>query len=260
MAQTPVPRPPGRTPAVAGGERSAPGSIDYVTADAVGFEHIPAAVVDALAGVLVGPPIAADADPPVAKRRSDGTCYQQATGWWAGGDRYVTVDARRPLAPGDGQKLKPVSGWRIDGTVSHFNPRVITSYSQWRFDPGGPTTAGTPLQADDPLDVLPGELTRPIRDADASAWRVYGRGWAEETIVASLNKPDRVLILKAQRRATSRRALDSTDWHAVTLDAPIVWVQDLSTDSNGQVVLGDAVRPPTKPPGPAPGPSVGPGQ
>ena len=32
-------------------------------------------------------------------------------------------------------------------------------------------------QTDDPLDLLPTDLVLPIRDGDADAWQVYGKGW-----------------------------------------------------------------------------------
>lgn len=244
MAQPPVPR-PSSAPAVPGADtRKAPGSIDYTPADAVGFGHMPKAVVASLSGVLLGPPLAADAEPLVAKRQADGTYYQQAKGWWAGGDRYMTIDARRLLAPAEGQTLKPITGWKIDGTISYFAAGVLPVNSQWRFDSSnGVPGKGRRPSADDPLDVLPAHLTAPVRDADARAWREYGRGWAEETIVAVVSTPGNVRVLKAQRRATSRRALDTADWHAVTLDAPITAIQALATDPAGQVLLGQAVSP-----------------
>lgn len=262
MAQLPVPRPSGIPPAVAGSEHQPPGSIGYAPADAVGFEQIPTAVVNALAPVLLGPPIAADAAEPVTKVQPDGTYYQQVTGWWAGGDRYVTIEARRLLAPAAGQKLKPVTGWKIDGTVHHLQPGVTPSFSQWRYDPGagGAASTGRRRLTDDPLDVLPAELTAPVRGAVASAWREYGRGWANETTVTALVTADRVRVLKAERKSTSRRGLAGADWHAVTLDAPITWIQNLLTDAYGRVVLGQAMRPQSLPPGSGPNPPIAPGR
>lgn len=262
MARPPVPRSAGNSPAVPDSARRAPGAIGYEDADAVGFDQMPRSVVDALAGVLLGPPIAADAEPLVAKRRGGGTHYQQATGWWAGGDRYVSIDARRLLAPTEGQRLKPVTGWKIDGTVRYFAAGVLPTYSQWRFDAGVDEGAGKGRRSrtDDPLDVLPEQLTAPVRGANANAWRGYGPGWAEETIVAALTTPNRVRILKAQRKATSRRGLGAADWHAVTLEAPIVAVQALATDSYGRVLLGPAAQPTLSPPGTPPGVSIGTGR
>jgi hypothetical protein len=244
MADLPASRPAGKTPATTG-QRQQPGSIDYTPADAVGFDQMPRAVVNALAGVLLGPPVAADAEPPVTKRQADGTYYQQAKGWWAGGDRYVTIDARRLLAPAEGQSLRPITGWKIDGIVSHFVAGIIPVNSVWRFDPGGGTEAGKGRRpnTDDPLDVLPEPLTAPVRGADVSAWREHGRGWAEETIVAPLVSPERILILKVQRKATSRRVLQTADWHAVTVDAAVSAIQALATDQTGRVLLGPAASP-----------------
>lgn len=230
--------------------------IDYGSpVDAVGFDRIPQPVIEALSPLLVGPPLAADAEELVVKRSPDGSHYQQAVGWWAGGDRYLTIDARRLLAPVEGHKLKPMSGWKIEGNVRYFYPGATPLHSQWRFDPGTDTGAKKKRRAhvDNPLEVLPEELTRPVRDAEASAWLTKGQGWAEETIVAAVAGPDRVKVLKAEREATSERALDSADWHVVTLDALIASVHPLATDGRGQVLLGPRMQQSSVPPGPAPG-------
>lgn len=245
-----LPQPSGRIPAVAGPKNQPPGSIEYAPADAVGFEHLPAAVLDALSGVLLGPVVAADAEEPVIRRRADGIHYQHATGWWAGENRYVTIDARRLLAFTDGRKLKPVSGWKIEGAVSHFQPGVRPTTSEWRFEAGGGGSA-PPAEnrvADDVLEALPGPLAAPVLGAEASAWRKMGRGWATETIVATKASPERVLVLKAERRAPSEARLAAADWQAVTLDAPIVWIQSVSTDGYGRVALGAARQPHALPP------------
>lgn len=252
MAQTPMHRSSRTTLAIPGNGRTAPGAIDYGTpVDAVGFEQMPQPVIDALSSLLVGPPLAADAEPSVVKRRPDGTYYQQAVGWWAGGDRYLTIDARRLLAPVEGQKLTPATGWKIDGNVRYFAPGATPHHSQWRFDRGTDTRANKKPRArvENPLDVLPEELTRPVRDADASAWLKFDEGWAEETIVTAVPGPDRVKVLRAQRTARSERALDSADWHVVTLDAVITSTRVLATDAQGRVRLG----PPSEAPAVLPG-------
>jgi hypothetical protein len=228
--------------------------------DAVGFDLMPRPVIDALAEVLIGLPLAANAEPLLTKRTPDGTYYQQAVGWWAGRDRYLTIDARRLLAPVEGQKLKPVTGWKIEGTISHLQPGVMPVHSEWRFEPGTDTGAKKKSRerVDDPLEALPEELTRPVRDAEANAWRKYRQGWAEETIVAALAGPDRIKALKAQRTATSRRSLVSADWHFETLDAPIASVQALATDSYGRVLLGPPAQALAVPPSPVAGRPIGP--
>ena len=42
----------------------------------------------------------------------------------------------------------------------------------------------------------------------ADVWREFGKGWATETVVASQLFADKVRILRATRKATSRLALD----------------------------------------------------
>ncbi|GEM_PF-2868182 len=244
MAQPLVPR-SANSPSFPRVPTSSPGQIGYVNAEAVGFEKLPRAVADALAGVMLGSPVAANADDRKAKRRADGTLYEHVTAWWAGTDRYVVIDARRLLAPAGGQTLRPVSGWRIEGTIDYYVAGVVPTTSQWRFQQSStaPGTKRTAVEVDDPLDVLPAELTGPVRGGQTDAWRQYGRGWAEETIVATLRAPARVKVLKAQRRATSRRALQIADWHAITLDSPIALAQTFATDSYGTVVLGPQTWP-----------------
>lgn len=219
---------------------------------------MPRPVFGALSELLIGLPLAADAESLVTKRKPDGTYYQQAVGWWAGRDRYVTIDARRLLTPLEGQKLKPFTGWKIDGQVSYFQPGVTPVHSEWRFDLG--TDNGVEKKPgeilENPLDALPEEITNPIRGAKANAWQKYGTGWAEETIVASLAEGYWIKILKAQRTATSRRALILADWRVETLAARIVSVQVLATDGLGRVVLGPPARPLAVPPVPTPGPPI----
>jgi hypothetical protein len=220
-------------------------AIDYVPADAVGFQHLPQLVRYALGGVLIGTEVATDAEPPAVKRRPDGTYYQQATGWWASGDRYVIIDGRRRLAPATGRGFKAITGWKIDGMISYFPTGILPVTSRWPLDRRATTVGATGRRriADDPLDVLPRHLAAPVRGADASASHKYQPGWAEETIVAALAASYRVRVLKAQRTATSRPALETADWCAVSLDAPVAAVQALGTDVRGQVRLAAATYP-----------------
>lgn len=239
MAQLPVPRSGPRPLAV-----RVPGAIDYEPADSVGFDRMPQAVVSALAGVLAGVALAANADDPVARRQKDGITYQQAKGWWAGANRYLTIDARRLLAPAEGNSLKPASGWKIDGTVSYFAPGVEPISSRWRFTGANRTGADRNRKpADDPLDVLPEQLAAPVRGATPGAWLHSDRGRAEETIVAALATEGRIRVLKCQRQASSEQALPLADWYAMTIDAPITAVRLLRTDASGRVLIGPSASP-----------------
>jgi hypothetical protein len=80
---------------------------------------------------------------------------------------------------------------------------------------------GRASRPDDPLDLLPPDLVLPTRDGVADAWQVYGKGWARETVVAMHMTKSGVLLFRAVREATSRRALSTSEWHVETLDAPV---------------------------------------
>jgi hypothetical protein len=208
------PAPGGQTP---------PGRVSYVEASAVGFEHLPEPVRASLIPHLLGDHLAADADEPVAKRRPDGTYYQQATGWWASTDRYLEISATRPLVSAGSGRLRPAGPWTTSTTIYDLAPGSPPVTSSWRFDG---VAAGSDLNTalrsvDDPLDTLPPPLVAPVRGGRADAWRTWDDRSAEETVVVVLRLRDRVRILKAERRAHSRRALTTAEWHATALDAPI---------------------------------------
>lgn len=217
---------------LAQGGDTPPGRVSYVEASAVGFECLPEAVRGSLLPHLVGNRLAADADEPVAKRRADGTYYQQATGWWASSDRYLDINATRPLVPAGSGRLQPAGTWTISVTVYDLTPGSIPVASSWRFD--GAAAASdlkTALRTvDDPLDTLPPPLVAPVRDGRSNAWRTWTDRSAEETVVAALQLNGRVRILKAQRRARSRRGLTTAEWQVEALDAPVTATRTLSFD------------------------------
>jgi hypothetical protein len=135
--------------------------------------------------VVIGTKIAAKAEPPVAKRRPDGIYYQE-TGR-AGAGRRLIIEARGLLAQANGRALKPITGWKIDGTISHFPTGILPVTARWPFD-RRPTTMGANGQrriVDDPLDVLPHHLAAPVGGAEVSAWQNYRRDWAEEPVVSA---------------------------------------------------------------------------
>lgn len=201
-----------------------PGKIEYTTTERIGFECLPDAVSGALWkwGVLVGTMLAGTAQAAVAKRRTaDGSYYQYSRGWWTSEWRHVTVEAERPLRSRGEGKLAPDGEWQVSGTVFEFPCAVRTLPSVWRFQPSnadGSPRRTTQHRSEDPLDLLPPQLVAPIIGGEADCWREYGKGWATETVVASKILDARVLLLHANREATSRRALDGADWLAETVD------------------------------------------
>jgi hypothetical protein len=212
-------------------------TLAYVTAPRVGFEQVPEGIVEALVaeGILVGAEVAATAEPPVAKRRADGSYYQLVTAWWASTSRYVILEVRRELAPAGDGRFRPTGAWSSTGKVFCLPDDVQAATSVWRRS-GGAGGAGRPRsqRTDDPLDLLPPEAARPVVGGQADAWREFGRGWAIETIVASRLFADRVRVLRATRQGTSRRALDGADWALETIDAPVVRSREFSVGQRGR--------------------------
>jgi hypothetical protein len=241
-AQLPVHRASMARPAVPEAELRA---IDYVPADAVGFQHLPQLVRYAVSGVLIGTEVAADAEPPVASAGPTAPTTSRQPG---GGPAPTDTSSSRPAG---GSPPQPVAASKRSRAGRSTGRSAISRPASCRLRPGGRSTVVPPRWAppgrrriaDDPLDVLPRHLAAPVGGADASAWQKYQPGWAEETIVAALATPDRVRTLRAQRTATSRPALETADWYAVSLDAPVAAVQALGTDSRGQLLLAPATYP-----------------
>lgn len=211
-------------------------ALAYVSASRVGFEQVPEEIAEALLaeGILVGVEVAATAELPLAKRRADGSHYQQVTAWWASTSRYVVLDIRRELARAGEGRFRPAGAWSATGRIFCLpdSSHVVTSV--WRRS-GGSEGAGTAKRqrTDDPLDLLPPEVAKPVVGGQADAWRTFGKGWASETVVASRMLPKRVRALRATRQATSRRALDAADWALETIDAPVTASRELSLPRQG---------------------------
>jgi len=75
---------------------------------------------------------------------------------------------------------------------------------------------------DDPLAILPSRLTAPLVSAGkpwSHAWQISSTDWVKELVTALCLLPDRALVLRAERVATEKSALDSAEWVATTLDA-----------------------------------------
>jgi hypothetical protein len=110
----------------------------------------------------------------------------------------------------------------VEGQLSRLGGSGGIEHSTWRYDAAGATEgAGRTPKTDDPLDILPPDLARPVREGVAAAWRTWISKSADETVVAMYCTNERVLLLHSVREASSRRALALTDWHAETLNAPV---------------------------------------
>lgn len=222
-------RPPGAL-----AQRS-PGAIDYEPADAVGYDRLPQQVRDQMANLLDGAEVAASANDPETKKRPDGSHYRAVEGWWASVSRFVEINARQELQAIGDNHFRPSGAWHVSARVDHFPPNLELMATRWRFDAAGSgLTPGKQRKADDALDALPPKLAAPVVGGLSDAWRESSRGWAQETIVAARVVEGRVRILKATREATSGRALTSTDWLALTLEAPIASTDRIDDSRSGR--------------------------
>jgi len=205
-------------------DQTGPVRISYEPVEAVGFERLPGQLRVAVAAQLLGDHVAGAADRLVVRRRSDGTTYHFARGWWASNERIVVVEGRRFLAPlGDG-RFRPEGQWEASWTIRQLvrGARAVTS--SWRRGEGQ-EVQGRGVKArivDDPLAILPSRLTAPLVSAGkpwSHAWQISSTDWVKELVTALCLLPDRALVLRAERVATEKSALDSAEWVATTLDA-----------------------------------------
>jgi hypothetical protein len=216
-AKTPVIRASG------GVTTRAPGVLKYDDVDAFGFDILPAQVRKKVVNLLSGSQIAATGQEPVTKRRPDGSHYQSVSGWWASASRVVLVTGRRELEPIANNCFRPRGRWHVSGHVHHFPPHLRPETSKWHFEAAtSASKSGQERRTDDALDVLPPALAAPVIGGSSDAWKQGGPGSVEETIFAIRILEDRIRVLKAKRKARSERALAVADWHAWTLDAPVV--------------------------------------
>ena len=201
-----------------------PTSLGYETAEAVGFEVVPERVRRCLlSSAVIGiESLSASSDSPTVMRRSNGTFYQGAQAWWGDERRLFVFGYEREMEQVGEKQFRPAGMWSVDGILSRLRPVGGPERSVWRFDSSDAGEAPRKgVKTDDPLDLLPPDLVLPIRDGDADAWQVYGKGWAREIVVAMHITKSGVLQLRAVREATSRRALSTSEWHVETLDAPV---------------------------------------
>ena len=202
-----------------------PTRLGYETADAVGFDLVPSRVRQQLQSRdLIGTySLSATSDPPAVMKRSDGTFYQLSEAWWGDERQLLVFRYEREMERVGEKQFRPASTWSVNGVLRRLGPVGGPERSVWRFDASGAGEAARETsKTDDPLDLLPTELVRPLRDGEADAWRLYKKGWASETVIAMSLTRGRALLFRAVREATSRRALPSADWHVETLDAPVV--------------------------------------
>ncbi len=217
--------------------------IEYEMADKIGFERLPDEVVKALRSrqCLLGDEIAAGADDLITKRRKDGSHYQFMDAWWTSTRCCTIIGVTRELAAmGDG-RFRPNGPWSATGTIYLLPDDLQLVHSIWQRslsqDAVSDAKRKNDIQyTDEVIDVLPPDVALPVRGGKSDAWRVYRKGFAQETIVAMKMVGDRVRILRAVREATSKDKLDSASWTLDTLDAPVVSSRPISIGKGSGVL------------------------
>jgi hypothetical protein len=204
--------------------------ISYVEAHGVGFKALPNEVLAALAcrEVLVGVELSATSNLPQIKRRPNGSHYQLVVAWWASTSRFVSVDARRELAPAGVGKLRPCAPWSVTAKIYRLPAGLQATTSTWRFAGSSAGRSNSKrIETDDPLEVLPPGVADPVRGGMRDAWRQMSSDEATETVVGSLVTEERVRVLRAVRRAASEAALERADWSVETLEAPVLQIYEI---------------------------------
>ena len=204
--------------------KRAPGRLNYVESDRVGFEHVPDELISQLYGssVLRGEMWVASAEPPVARRRTDGSHFQHVAAWWASDERFVQFDATRELTMTADGRLRPRSSWEARGSIREFREPVPPTRATWRYEVQLSSPAGGRTRrpkTTEPLDLLPRAVAGQLAGGSSDAWKTSGRGWAIEEIVAYRVDDGHVHLLRALREATSQRALETADWVTEAADA-----------------------------------------
>ena len=202
-----------------------PAMVNFAPAQAVGFDIVPSVVRNELfATRTIGTrAISASAHDLVVRRRPDGALYQSCEAWW-GDDLGAVLDTvRRPMAHRDGRSYAPSGPWTVSGTLYQFGAVDGLERSAWQFDGSSvrERTHSSPTTTVEPLDLLPPEVTAPIRGGLSDVWREHSRDRATEYLTAIRILDHRVLLLEAHRTARRLTALVSAAWELTTFDAPI---------------------------------------
>jgi hypothetical protein len=212
------------------------GQLSYSPAEIIGFDHVPEQVVRQLRGenTIAGAGIAAWAEPPVAKRRADGSAYQVITAWWADSTRLVVLEVVRELADAGRGRLRPTGAWVPRGTVYQFPAGVSAVTYSSAPEPGGSGTDGDEAAAiaESPLDVLPEYLQSPLRGGSSGAFLHTRPKWARETVVGQRLDAGRARVIRAEREAKSQKFLSRSTWAITSIEAPVVGSQRIGPAPN----------------------------
>lgn len=225
------------------------GQLEYILSELVGFDYIPEQVVRQLRrdNVIAGAGIAAWAEPPVARRRADGSVYQVVTAWWADSTRLVVFEVVRDLEDVGSGKFRPSEPWVPRGTVYQLPPGIsaVTYSSTPEADDLRQDSGGVAAIAASALDVIPEYLQTRLRGGAAGACLQTRRRWVRETVVAQRLDGGRARVLRAEREGKSQQSLASSPWAITSIDAPVIgsWRMGPSPHSPSAVEAKQQARP-----------------
>ena len=218
-----------------------PSTLNYVPADAAGFEIVPEVVRARLraTGVIGVTALCASANSLQLRRRADGSHYQTGTAWWADTGRAVMLDVYREMEHRGTRQYSPIGAWRVSGTVHHLRDVGGAERSTWQHDasPKGGSSS-PPVVSDDPLDLLPPDVAAPVRGGLSDAWRDISDVSITEYLTAIRVSDHEVLFLEANRTARSDGALSRAPWSVTTLMAPVTKRVPFSFTCDARAAVG----------------------
>ncbi len=203
-----------------------PATVRFARVQEAGFDIVPSVVRNHLFATraIGSAAISASAQELAVRRRSTGSHYQSGDAWWGDDDRAIVFTVRREMAHRGGRSYSPNGPWLVIGTRYQLGQVGGPERSTWQYDSSTTTGSGhaRPTTTSDPLDLLPPDVTAPIRGGLSDVWREISTEQATEYLTAIRARDNCVLLLEAHRTASSIAALSSAAWQLTTLDAPII--------------------------------------
>lgn len=233
---TPAPAPAGASqqPAVPDGPLRAHWTRHV---DRLGWEVMPLPALRLLAdaGLCALQPVASWATKAGVRNRGPAGYTHDIEGWWIDQRVFLTVQARRPVAPEQpgSRRFRPTGGPWVASVQVH--PLTVSDIAtqRWNRPPGGGAAADAAVAASAgytsaPWEILPAAIRQRLgpRPTQHGAARRYPEtGGLLEQIVAYHRAGEHLIAVGAERRGGAwpdpETALDSAAWHTTVLEATV---------------------------------------